>query len=144
MGEKTINRSIRIYTKEAENRITLKIKTGYYLELLTPETMKLLRSTKSKKTKNKNNENAPYLEITEAILVHCNVVNNSYQQNSRVLYTFALNESLGQLLDISLENFIFLKTFDSEFLYIEVWFTDQNSNSLEKEYKINPTLDFSY
>ena len=120
MGEKTINRLIRIYTKEAENRITLKIKTGYYLELLTPETMKLLRSTKSKKTKNKNNENAPYLEITEAILVHCNVVNNSYQQNSRVLYTFALNKSLGQLLDISLENFIFLKTFDSEFLYIEV------------------------
>ena len=140
MGEKTINRSIRIYTKEAENRITLKIKTGYYLELLTPETMKLLRSTKSKKTKYKNNENAPYLEITEAILVHCNVVNNSYQQNSRVLYTFVPNKSFGQLLDISPKNFIFLKTFDSEFSYIEVWFTDQNSKPLEIEDKIKTTV----
>ena len=57
----------------------------------------------------------PYLEITEVVLVHCNVVNNSYQQNSRVLYTFISNKSFGQLLDISPKSFIFLKTFDSEF-----------------------------
>ena len=63
--------------------------------------------------------------------MHCNVTNNSSQQSSRVLYTFVPNKSFGQLLDISPENFIFLKTFDSEFPYIEVWFTNQNSYPLE-------------
>ena len=63
--------------------------------------------------------------------MHCNVTNNSSQQSSRVLYTFVPNKSFGQLLDISPENFIFLKTFDSEFHYIEVWFTNQNSYPLE-------------
>ena len=117
-----------------------KIKTGYYLKLLTLETRKLLGSTKIKTVKDKNGENIPYLEITEVVLIHCNVVNNSYQQNSRVLYTFVPNKSFGQLLDISPENFIYLKTFDSEFSYIEVWFTDQNSNPLEIEDKINTTF----
>ena len=93
---KTINPSIRIYINKIENRITFKIKTGYYLELLTPETMKLLGSTKSKITKNQNGENVPYSEITEVVLIHCNVVNNNYQQKSTVLYTFVLNESFGQ------------------------------------------------
>ena len=93
---KTINPSIRIYINKIENRITFKIKTRYYLELLTPETMKLLGSTKSKITKNQNGENLPYLEITEVVLIHCNVVNNNYQQKSTVLYTFAPNESFGQ------------------------------------------------
>ena len=116
----------------------LKIKTGYYLELLTPETMKLLGSTKSKITK--DGENVPYLEITEVILIHCNVLNNSYQQNSRVLCTFVPNKLFGQLLDISPQNFMFLIAFDSEFSYIEVWFIDQNSNSLEIEDKVNITL----
>ena len=102
--------------------------------------MKLLGSTKSKITKDKNGENVPYLEITEVVLIHCNVVNNSYQQNSRVLYTFVPNKSFGQLLDISPENLTFLKTFDSNFSYIEVPFTDQNSSSLEIEDRINITL----
>ena len=102
--------------------------------------MKLLGSTKSKIKKYENGENAPYLEITEVVLVHCNVVNNSYQQNSRALYTFAPNKSFGQLLNISPDDFTFLKTLDSEFSYIEVWFTDQNSNPLEIEDKINITL----
>ena len=102
--------------------------------------MKLLGSTKSKITKNENGENVPHLEITEIVLIHCNVVNNSYQQKPRVLYTFVPNKSFGQLLDISPENFIFLKTFDSEFSYIEVWFIDQNYNLLETEDKINITL----
>ena len=139
-GEKTVNPSIRTYTKKIENSITFKIKTGYYLKLFTPETMKLLGSTKSKITKNENGENVPYLETTEVVLIQCNVVNNSYQQNSRVLYIFVPNKSFSQLLDISPENFIFLKTFDSECSYIEVWFTDQNSNPLEIEDKINITL----
>ena len=120
--------------------MTFKIKTGYYLESLTPETMKLLGSTKSKITKDKNGENVTYLEITEVVLIHCNVVNTSYQQNWRVLYTFVPNKSFGELLDISPENLIFLKTFDSEFFYIEVSFTDQNSNFLEIEDKIIITL----
>ena len=68
-----------------ENRITLKIKAGYYLEPVTPETMKLLGSTKSKLTKDKNGENIPYLEIAEVVLILCNVVDNSYLQNSRIL-----------------------------------------------------------
>ena len=102
--------------------------------------MKLLGSTKSKITKDENNENVPYLKITEVALIHCNVVNNSYQQNSRVLYTFIPNKSFGQLLNISLKNFIVLKIFDSKFSCIEVWFTDQNYNSLEIEDKININL----
>ena len=76
----------------------------------------------------------------ELVLIHCNVVNNSCQQKSRALYTFVPNKSFGQLLGISPKKFIFLKTFDSEFLYIEVWFTDQNSNPLEIEDKRNVTL----
>ena len=120
--------------------MTFKIKTGHHLKLLTPETMDLIGSTKSKITKNKNGENVPHLEITEVVLKHCNVVNNSYEQNSRVLYTFVPNQSFGQLLNISPENFIFLKTFDSEFSQIDVRFTDQNSTALEIEDKINITL----
>ena len=102
--------------------------------------MKLSGSRKSKITKNKNGENVSHLEITEVVLVHCNIVNNDYQQDSKVLYTLVPNNSLGQLLDISPKNFIFLKTFDSEFSYIEVWLTDQNSKLLEIEDKINITL----
>ena len=90
--------------------------------------------------KDKNGENVPYLEITEVASTHCNVVNNSYLQNSMVLHTFVSNKTYGQLLDISPENFIFLKNFDSEFSYILVWLTDQNSNTLEIEHKINITL----
>ena len=74
------------------------------------------------------------------MLVHCNIVNNNYQQDSRALYTFIPNKSFGQLLDISPKNFIFLKTFDSEFSHIEVWFTDQNYKPLEIEDKIHITL----
>ena len=74
--------------------------------------MKLLGSTKSKITKNKNVENIPGLEITEVVLIHYNFVNNSYQQDSRVLYAFVPNKLLGQLSTISPKNFMFLKTFD--------------------------------
>ena len=134
----TDNPSIRIYIKKIKNRITFKIKTGYYLDFVTPETKKLLGRTKI--TKDENGETVPRLEITEVVLIHCNIVNNDYQQDSRVLYTFVPNKSFGQLLDISPKNFIFLKTFNSEFSYIEVWFTDQNSKPLEIEDKINITL----
>ena len=102
--------------------------------------MKLLGSTKSKKRKDETGENVLNLEITEVVLVHCNIVKNNYQQDSRGLYTFVPNKLFGQLLDISLKKFVLLKTFNSEFSYIEVWFTDQNSNPLEIEDKINITL----
>ena len=82
--------------------------------------MKLLGSNKSKITKEKNSEDVANLEITEVVLVSCNIVNNDYQQDSRVLYTFIPNKSFGELLDISPKHFIFLKTFNSEFSYIEV------------------------
>ena len=82
---------------------------------LTSETMKLLGSTKNKITKDKNCENVPHLEITEVILVHCNIVSNDYQQNSTVLYTFVSNKPFGSLLEISPTNHIFLKTFNSEY-----------------------------
>ena len=94
-GENTNEPSIQIYVNKIENRITFKIKNGYSLELLTKETMKLLGSTENKITKDKNGENVPHLEITEVVLVHCNIFNNDYQQNSRVLYTFVPNKSFG-------------------------------------------------
>ena len=123
-----------------ENRVKFKIKNGYYLELLTPETMKLLGNPESKITKNKNGENVPHLEIVELVLIHCDFVNNNCQQNSRILYTFVPNKPFGSILEISPPNHIFLKTFNSEFQEIKVWFTDQNSKPLEVEDKINLTL----
>ena len=87
--------SIRISVNKIKNRITFKIKTGYYLELLTPQSMKLLGSTKSKITKDENGKNLNNFEIADFVLVHCNTVNNSHQQNSRVLYTVVNKTSEG-------------------------------------------------
>ena len=102
--------------------------------------MKLLGGAENKITKDKNGENVPHLEIAEVVLVHSNIVNNDYQQDSRVLYTFVPNKPFGSLLEISPTNHIFLKTFNSEYDEIKVWFTDQNSQSLEIEDRINLTL----
>ena len=123
-----------MYINRIESRITFKIKNGYYLELLTPETMKLLGSTESKVTKDKN------FEVAELVLVHCNLVNNDYQQDSRILYTFVRRKSFGSLLETSPTNQVFLKTFNSEFQEVKIWFTDQTSKPLELEDKINITL----
>ena len=109
------NHPIKIYVTKIENSITFKIKTGYYLELLTLEIMKLLRSTEGKITNNEYCENEAYLEITEAVIIHCNVINNN---------TFLLDKSFDQLLDISPKIFTFLEIFNSDFSYIAVWFTD--------------------
>ena len=102
--------------------------------------MKLLGSTKNEIAKDKNGENVQHLEIKEVVLVNCNIVNNDYQQVSRVLYTFVPNKPFGQLLEISPTNHIFLKTFKSEFQVIIVWFTNQDTPALEIEDKINLTL----
>ena len=139
-SESIDNPSIRMYINRIENRITFKIKKGYYLELLTPETVKLLGNTESKITKDKNGENVPHLEVVELVLVHCNLVNNDYQEDSRILFTFVPNKTFGSLLEISPTNQVFLKTFNSEFQEVKVWFTDQISKPLELEDKINITL----
>ena len=101
--------------------------------------MKLLGSTETKITKDKNGKNVPHFEITEVVLVSCNIVND-YQQDSIVVYTFDPNKPFGILLEISPKNHIFIKTFNSEFQAIEVWFTNQNSQPLEIEGIINLSL----
>ena len=102
--------------------------------------MKLLGYIENKITNDKNGENVPHLEIKEVVLIYCNIVNNDYQQDSTVLYTFVPNKPFGSLLEISPTNHIFLKTFNSEYDEIKVWFTDQNSQPLEIEDRINLTM----
>ena len=128
------NAAILIYANTINNRIVFKIKTGYKLELLSKETMKLLGSTKDIIDSNKNSENVPRLENVEVVLVHCNLVNNSYQQAS------STNKQYGQLISILPHSLVFLKTINTEFSEIEVWFTDQNNNDLEIEDNVNISL----
>ena len=128
------NPPIKIYVNKIKSMITLKIKTLYYLKLLA---VKLIGSTKNKIIKNEKGENIPLSEIIEVVIVYCIVFNNYYIQNSLVLYICIFNKSFDQLLDIWPKTFGFLKTFNSEFPCIEVWFTDQNSKSLAKENKID-------
>ena len=139
-GENTDKPSIQMFVNKIENRITFKIKDGYSLEPLTKEMTKLFGSAENKINKDKNGENVPHFEITEVVLVHCNIVNNDYQQDSRVLYTFVPDKPFGSLLDSSPANHIFLKTFNSEYKEIDVWFTNQNSPPLEIEDRINLTM----
>ena len=133
----TENPPIQIYPNKIKNRIVFKIKTGYKLELLTPETMRLLGSTKKDVDQDKNGEDVPKLESVEVVLVHCNLVNNSYQQASKVLFTFVPNKQFGQLITISPHLVTMLKTTNSEFPFIQVWFSDR---LLEIEGSINVTL----
>ena len=102
--------------------------------------MKLLGSTKDTTDADKNSKNVPKLENAEVVLVHCNLVNNAYQQHSRVLFTFVPTKQYGQLISISPKSLIFLKTMNTEFSEIEVWFTDQNNNALEIEDNFNISL----
>ena len=131
------NAPILIYANTINNRIVFKIKTGYKLELLSKETIKLLGSTKDIIDADKT---VPRLENIELVLVHCNLVNNSYQQHSRVLFTFVPNKQYGQLISISPHSLIFLKTMNTEFSEIDIWFTDQNNNALEIEDNVNISL----
>ena len=134
------NAPILIYANTINNRIVFKIKSGYKLELLSKETMKLLGSTKDIINADKNSENVPKLENVEVVLVHCNLVNNTYQQHSRVLFTFMPNKQYGQLISISPHSIVFLKTMNTDFSEIEIWFTDQNNNALEIEDNVNISL----
>ena len=128
------------YVNEINNIIVFKIKSGYKLELLSKETMKLLGSTSNSIDKDKNSELVPKLERVYLVLVHCNVVNNSYQQASKVLFTFVPNKKYGQLITISPETLIMLKTINTEFSFIEIWFTDQDNRPLEIEDSVNISL----
>ena len=105
--------------------------------------MKLLGSTSNVIDNNKNSELVPRLENVKTVLVHCNLVENTYQQASKVLFTFVPDKSYGQLMNISPHSLTMFKTQNSEFLQIKVWFTDQNNNSLEIEDNVNITLIIS-
>ena len=131
------NAPILIYANTINNRIVFKIKSGYKLELLSKETMKLLGSTKDTIDADKNSENVPKLGNVEVVLVHCNLVNNAYQQHSRVFFTFVPTKQYGQLISISPHSLVFLKTMNTDFSEIEIWFTDQNNNVLETEDNVN-------
>ena len=102
--------------------------------------MKLLGSTLSIIDADKNFENVPKLENVEVVLVHCNLVNNAYLQQSKVLFTFVPTKRYGQLISISPHSLVFLKTVNTEFSEIEVWFTDQSNNALEIEDNVNISL----
>ena len=133
------NPPIQIYPNKIKHRIVFKIKTGHKLELLSPETMKLLGSTKKDVDKDKDGEDVPKLESVEVVLVHCNLVNNSYQQASKVLFTFVPNKQFGQLITISPHSLIMLKTTNAEFQSVELWFTDKDNRPLEIENSVNIT-----
>ena len=134
------NPPVRIYVNKTKNRIVFIIKTGYKLELLTKETMQLLGSSKKDIDKNKEGEVVLKLETVEVVLVHCNLVNNCYQQASKVLFTFVPNKLFGQLIIITPHSPTMLKTTNAEFSLTEIWLTDQNNRPLEIEDDVNITL----
>ena len=131
---------VSIYVNEINNRIVFKIKSGYKLELLSKETMKLLGSSTDTIDGDKNSELVPKLESVDLVLGYCNLVNNSYQKASKVLFTFVSNKKYGQLITVSPERLIMLKTVNSEFSFIEIWFTDQDNRPLEIEDSVNISL----
>ena len=131
---------VLIYVNEINNRIVFKIKSGYTLEVLSKETMKLLGSMSNRIDKNKNNELVPKLESVDLVLAHCNLVNNSYQQAFKVLFTFVPNKKYGQIITVSPHSLIMLKTVNTEFSFIEIWFTDQDNRPLEIEYSVKILL----
>ena len=129
-----------IYVNEINNRIVFKIKSGYKLELLSKEMMGLLGSSSDTIDDDKNSELVPKLESVDLVLVHCNVVNNNYQQASNVLFTFVPNKKYGQLITVSSEMLIMLKTVNTEFSFIEIWFMDQDNRLVEIEDSVNISL----
>ena len=136
----TENPPVPNYPNIVKNRIVFKIKTGYKLELLTLETMKLLGSTKNDVDAAKNSENIPKLESIEVVLVNCNLVKNGYQHTSKVLFSFVPSKKFGQLINISPRSLAMMNTVNTEFSFVEAWFTDQTSKVLEIEDNVNLTL----
>ena len=130
------NPPVQIYVNK-KNRIIFKIKLERKLELITKETMQLLGSSKKFIDINKDGEIVPRLETVEVVLVHCNLVNNSYQQASKDFFTFLPKKQFGQLITITHHSPTMLKTTNAEFSFIEIWFTDQNNRPLEIEDNVN-------
>ena len=112
---------VLVYVNEINNRIVFKIKSGYKLELLSKETMKLLKSSSGTIDGDKNSELVPKLESVDLVLLHCNAVNNSYQQASKVLFTFVPNKKYGQLITVSPETLIMLKILNFHLLKFGLW-----------------------
>ena len=112
------------------------------MESLTEETTQLLGSSKRDIESNKDGEDVPRLKTVEVVLVHCNLVNNSYQKASKVLFTFVPNKQLSQLITYTTHSATMLKTANAQFSFIEIWFTDQNNRPLEIEDNVNITLIF--
>ena len=108
--------------------------------MLSPETLKLLGSTKQDVDQDKDGVDVPKLESVEVVLVHCNLVNNNYQQASKVLFTLVPNKQFRQLINIAPHSLIMLSTTNTKFSSIEVWFTDQSSEPLQTEDSVNLTL----
>ena len=131
---------VEIYSNKIKNRIVFKMKTGYKLELLTPETMRLLGSKKEDVDADNNGKNVPKLESVEVVLVHCSLVKNDCQHSSKILFSFVPNKQFGQLINISPNSLTMMNTVNTEFSYVEVWFTDQTSKALEIEDSVNLTL----
>ena len=131
---------VLIYVNEINNRIVFKIKSGCKLELLSKETMRLLGSLTDTIDGDKNIEVVPKLESADLVLLHCNLVNNSYQQASTVLFTFVPYKMYCQLITVSPNSLIMLKTINTEFSFIEIWFADQDNRPLEIEDSVNISL----
>ena len=124
------NPPVQFYVNKIKNRIVFKIKTGYKLALLTKKYI----------DQSKDGEIVPRLETVEVVLIHCNLVNSSYQQASEVLFTFVPNKLFAQLIAITPHSSRMIKTTNAEFLFIEMWFKDQNNRPLEIEDNGNITL----
>ena len=125
---------------KVKNRIVFKIKTVYKLEILTEETMQLLGSSKKDSENNKYGETVSRLKTFDVALVHCNLVNNNYQQASKVLFIFVPNKQFGKLITITPHSPTMLKTANAKFSFIKIWFIDQNNRPLEIEDNVNVTL----
>ena len=150
------NSRVQVYVNKIKNKIVFKMKTGYKLELLTEETMQLLGRSKKDIDQDKDGEIVPKLENVEVVLVHCNLANNSYQQASKVLFTFVTNKHFHQLIFITPHSPIQIiqpmqnhhsdhstnadHSTNGEFSFIEIWFTHRNNRSLQIEDNVNITL----
>ena len=125
------NPPVQIYVNKIENRIVFRIKTGFKLQLLTPETKKLLWGTKKDVDKDNNGDNVPKLEYVEVVLVHFNLVKNDYQHTAKVLFTFVPKKQFGQLINILPHSLTMMNTGNTGLSFVEIWFKDQASKTLE-------------
>ena len=131
---------MQIYANKIKNKTVFEIKRSYKFELSFPKTMRLIGSAKKDKDQDKDEEDVPRLESAEVVLVHYNLVNNNYQQASKVIFTFVPNKKFGQLITNGPHSLIVLNATNIEFSSIEVWFTEQKSKQLEVEDNVNRPL----